>query len=306
MKKKRVLITGGSGFLGQYLNTQLNKDFNILTTFRSNPGNCTDFRSAMIDIQNQTAFTNLFNNFKPEIVVHTAAYSTPEMCNKLDKAEVIRFNVDFIKPLAELCNENNSKLVFTSTDLVYKSSNSLINEDGELEPKSLYAETKVLAEDIIKNSSENYLILRTSLLYGIGLNKTRTHFQNMIETLENNQKVNLFFNQYRTPLEANEGAGIISELIKKDISNETINFGGGERTSRFDMGELVCDVFGFDKNNLVKIDGKELLKDIFVPDVSMNTEKLKRYGVLQKSIKDNITEIFEEIKKARSESDEDS
>lgn len=297
MKKKRVLITGGSGFLGQYLNVELNKYFDILTTFNTHPGNCTDFKSAMIDLRNTNALTNLFKNFKPEIVIHTAAYSTPDICNKVDRNEVLRFNVQLIEELVNLCNEYNAKLVFTSTDLVYKTSDNLIKEDGELEPKSFYAETKLMAEEIIQNNANSFLILRTSLLYGIGLSHIRTHFQNMLEALENNEKVNLFFNQYRTPLEAKDGARIISELLKKDIKNETINFGGSEKISRYAMGELVCDIFNLKKDNLVKTDGVEILGDIFVQDVSMNTQKLQNYGVKQMPIKD----VLEEIKKACSE-----
>ena len=308
MKRKKVLITGGSGFLGQHLNIELNRDFEILTAFRTNPGNCTDFRSAIVDLRNSHALNALFKNFKPEIVIHTAAYSTPDICNKTDKTEVTDFNVNLVQKLAELCNEHFSRLIFTSTDLVYKSSGNLITEDDELEPKSLYAETKIMAEEAIKNISNDFLILRTSLLYGIGLNHTRSHFQNMLEALESNEKVNLFFNQYRTPLEAKDGAGIISELIKKNATNEVINFGGAERISRYSMGEIVCDVFGFNKSNLVKTDGKEMLKDIFVEDVSMNTLKLQSYGIKQKQIKETISEIFEDIKKARleSETEEDS
>lgn len=302
MKRKKVLITGGSGFLGQYLNIALNTDFDIITIFRTNPGNCTNFRSALLDIRNQNALRSVFNNFKPEIVIHTAAYSTPDICNKTDKSEVIDFNVNFVNKLSDLCNEYKSKLVFTSTDLVYQSSDNLIDEKGKLNPKSLYAETKVEAEEVIKNNCNDFIILRTSLLYGIGLNHTRTHFQNMLEALENNGKVNLFFNQYRTPLEAIDGARIICQLLKKDISNEIINFGGPERISRYAMGELVCEVFGFDKTNLVKTDGQEMLKDIFVEDVSMNTSKLQSFGIMQKTIKEVVTEIFEEIKKARLES----
>ncbi|MBN8569449.1 MAG: sugar nucleotide-binding protein, partial [Ignavibacteria bacterium] len=225
-----------------------------------------------------------------------------DICNKTDKTEVIDFNVNLVQKLAELCNEHSSRLIFTSTDLVYKSSGNLIKEDDELEPKTLYAETKVMAEEAIKKTSNDFLILRTSLLYGIGLNHTRSHFQNMVEALENNEKVNLFFNQFRTPLEARDGAKIISELIKKNVSGEVINFGGPERISRYAMGEIVCDVFSFHKNNLVKTDGKELLKDIFVGDVSMNTSKLQSYGIKQKTIEDSVSEIFEDIKKARLES----
>ncbi|MBX7046834.1 MAG: sugar nucleotide-binding protein [Ignavibacteria bacterium] len=297
MAKKKVLITGGSGFLGQYINLALKKDFNILTTFRLNPGNCMDFQSALIDISNTVSLKKIFADFKPEILVHTAAYSTPDICNKTEKSEVLNFNVNLIKELTGLCNNYQTKLVFTSTDLVYKTSDSLIKEDGKLEPKSFYAETKLLGEEIIQKNSGDYIILRTSLLYGIGLNHTRTHFQNMLESLERKENVNLFYNQFRTPLEANNGAQILAELFKKEIKNEVINFGGDEKISRLEMGKMVCNIFGFDKKNLVGVDGNELLGSIFVPDVSMNTGKLQSYGIKQKS----ISEILAEIKKARLE-----
>ena len=299
--KKRVLITGGSGFLGQYLNAELSKSFNVLTTFKSHPGNCTDFNSAMIELRNINALSSLFRNFKPEIIIHTAASSTPDICNKLPKEEILSMNVNLVKDLVRLCNEFSAKLIFTSTDLVYKSSNNLIDESGELEAKSFYAETKILGEEIIQSESKDFIILRTSLLYGLGLTHTKTHFQGMLDTFEEGNKVNLFFNQYRTPLEAKNGAEIISELIKKEISNEIINFGGSEKISRYEMGLMVCDAFGFDKSLIVKTDGEKLLGNIFVPDVSMNTSKLQSYEIKQKPIK----EVLEEIKKVRLEDQTD-
>lgn len=295
--KKRVLITGGSGFLGQYLNAELSKKFNILTTFKTHPGNCTDYNSALIELRNPKALANLFNNFQPEVVIHTAAYSTPDICNKLPNGEILSVNKNLVKDLVSLCNEYSSKLIFTSTDLVYKSSDTLINETGVLEPRSFYAETKILGEEIIQSECKEYIILRTSLLYGIGLIHTKTHFQNMLSALESGEKVNLFFNQYRTPLEAKNGAEIISELITKEIKNEIINFGGSEKISRYEMGLKVCDIFGYDKSLIAKTDGEELLGDIFVPNVSMNTTKLQTFGIKQKT----ISEILEEIKKARLE-----
>jgi len=291
MKKKKVLITGGSGFLGQYLNIELSKEFDILTLFNRNPGNCTDYNSAIADLKNTKVLYSIFTRFKPEIVIHTACYSNPELCNKFPKDEVLSLNVNVTKEIADLCKEYNSKLIFTSTDLVYKSSDELKDENSELEPKSLYAETKILAEEIIRESCVDYLILRTALLYGIGLNRSKTHFESMIQSLDENKSVNLFYNQYRTPLEVSEAANIICELIKKDIRNETINFGGKEKISRYEIGKITCEVFGFNKKNLIKKNGEEIIGDLFVKDVSMNTEKFQSMGILLNGIKENIEEI---------------
>ena len=52
----KVLITGGSGLLGQYLNIELSKKYEILTLYNQHPGNCGEFNSFKIDI---TDFENL-------------------------------------------------------------------------------------------------------------------------------------------------------------------------------------------------------------------------------------------------------
>ncbi len=55
----KVLITGGSGLLGQYLNIELSKEYEILTLYNQHPGNCGEFNSFKIDI---TDFENLVQN----------------------------------------------------------------------------------------------------------------------------------------------------------------------------------------------------------------------------------------------------
>ena len=74
---KKILITGGSGLLGQYLNLQSFGNFDILTLFNNNPGNCTDFNSAKVDIRNEKELGKVFKEFKPDVVIHSAAITNP-------------------------------------------------------------------------------------------------------------------------------------------------------------------------------------------------------------------------------------
>ena len=73
----KILITGGSGLLGQYLNLYLSKEHNILTLYHSNVGNCKDYNFLKVDICDYNAVLNTFSNFRPDIVIHTAAISHP-------------------------------------------------------------------------------------------------------------------------------------------------------------------------------------------------------------------------------------
>jgi len=289
----KILITGGSGLLGQYLNLKLSEKNKLLTVYNNHIGNCFNFNSIQIDLRDYKKLAEIFISFKPEVVIHTAAISNPSISQSIPAKEIYNTNVEVTAKIAQLCDVNKSKLIYSSTDLVYAGyRESMLGEDAKLIPISLYAETKLMGEVKIQEIFNNYIILRTALLYGFGLNHSTCHFHKMYNDLKNGKPVKLFIDQFRTPLSLLEASRFICELIDKNITGEIINFGGCERLSIYELGERLCELANFDKNLLVKIkmdDKPELPK---VADVSMNTDKLKSYGIKQKNIEEAILEIL--------------
>jgi len=85
---------------------------------------------------------------------------------------------------------------------------------------------------------------------------------------------------------------IITKIAHMDIRNETINLGGVERVSRYEMGEILCSVAGYDKSLLQKISLDDIPELPKVEDVSLNTDKLQSLGFKQKSIEVSISKII--------------
>jgi dTDP-4-dehydrorhamnose reductase len=85
---------------------------------------------------------------------------------------------------------------------------------------------------------------------------------------------------------------MINELIQKDIKSEILNFGGIERVTRYELGEILCNVAGFDKNLLVKITMDDLPGLNKVEDVSMNTDRLQSFGFAPKGIESSIINLL--------------
>jgi dTDP-4-dehydrorhamnose reductase len=292
----KIFITGGSGLLGQYLNIELSKYHTILTQYHLNPGNCVEFNNVRLDLTNSSSLKEVFSDFNPDIVLHIAAISNPQLAEKIDSKTVYAINVKATEQLAQLCEIHNTKLIYTSTDLVYAGyRSSMLKEDAKLIPVSLYAETKLIGEVKIQDTFNDYIILRTALLFGFGLNHSTNHFHQMYQNLKNGKEVKLFTDQYRTPLSVIDAARMINQLIQKDIKTEILNFGGKERVSRYELGEILCEVAGFDKNLLVKITMDDLPGLNKVEDVSMNTDRLQSFGIKSISISGSIEKILNEI-----------
>ena len=138
----------------------------------------------------------------------------------------------------------------------------------------------------------NYIILRTALLFGFGINHSKNHFHQMHKDLQQGKSVKLFTDQFRSPLSLIEAARILNEIVSSDIKSEIINFSGLERVSRYKLGERLCDIAKFDKNLLTKITMDDVPGIQKVEDVSMNTYKLQSFGFKQKTLDEMILEII--------------
>ncbi|HOI28157.1 MAG TPA: SDR family oxidoreductase [Melioribacteraceae bacterium] len=289
----KIFITGGSGLIGQYLNRELAGNHQILTQYNLNPGNCSQFNSIKLDIRDHNKLEEAVSGFKPDIIIHAAAISSPEKADSLPADLVYDINVNSTQSLAEICSRINAGLFYFSTDLVYAGyRGSNLKEDAKLIPVSLYAETKLMGEVKIKETFDNYLILRESLIIGFGLNHSLNNFHRMYQNLKSGKPVKLFTDQFRSPLALKESAAMINRLIEKNIKCEIVNFAGPERVSRYELGEILCEETGIDKNLLIKTTMEEEGILYKVADVSLNTDKLRSFGIEPKNLRQSIREMF--------------
>ncbi len=289
----KVLITGGSGLLGQYLNLSISGSHEILTLFNKNKGNCGQFNSFKADLTDYKALKNIFSEFKPDVVIHTAAVSRPEMCDEIPMRDVMLMNAEIPGNIAGLCSDAGACFIFTSTDLVYDGdSGGMMPEDGYINPASRYAESKVIGEGKVMARGNRNIILRTALLYGFGIEHTSNNFHIAYGKFSRGEQAALFHDQYRTPLALHEAARLIAQLVIEFPESGIYNFGGCERISRAELGKRLCRIAGFDESLVKEISMKEVQTVHKVADVSMNIEKLNSIGLHRKTVDESIAEMF--------------
>jgi len=171
----KVLITGGLGYLGcvltKYLLAKGYKvtilDMNLYDQF--NDSNIlSELKGAIIingDIRDEQLMQKLIND--NTIVIHLAAIVGDPACD-LDKELAVKINYLATRKIAELVNKANKKLIFSSTCSVYGASfGGHLTEKSDVNPLSIYAITKLAAEEAIKNIVTNHIILRFGTLFGL-------------------------------------------------------------------------------------------------------------------------------------------
>jgi dTDP-4-dehydrorhamnose reductase len=237
----RILLIGGSGLLGSNLILNLHKNYDLISTYNKHKVETKKFKFIELDVTNYKNLKELLIDFKPNIVIHTAAISRPELCENMDYENLYEYNVRPAEYLSELCNKTGSRLFFTSTDLVYDESLDEIDENSKLNPSTKYAKSKVDAENVIASISKNYVILRTALLLGFCyFGEINSNFHKNYISLNEGEKVNLYIDQVRTPLSVIEAGRIIEKLFNADIQNDILNFCGKDFVTRYEIGKILA------------------------------------------------------------------
>ena len=159
----RVLITGATGFIGSNLTRRLVKegfDVGIIKREKSDVRMLGDFNNKIdayaVDLQDAQGVSKVVSHFKPEFIFHLAAYHAVE--HKLqDTSLMVDTNVLGTINMLEASKDSMVKLfVNTSSCSVYKERKDNLTESSDLSPLSLYALTKIQAEQACSFYAENY------------------------------------------------------------------------------------------------------------------------------------------------------
>lgn len=184
----KLLVTGGSSYLGQHLAALALPDFEVLYTFyRHDPLGLPVGRR--LNIQDETAVSQLVTTFQPDVIIHLAGSN-----RGADMADVI---VQGAAHITQAARRVNARLIHLSTDCVFSGLEPPYDETAVPTPVNAYGRAKTEAEAIVRQQP-NHVIVRTSLIYS--LEKMDHGTQWMAAALQKGETVTLFDNQIRNPV----------------------------------------------------------------------------------------------------------
>ena len=154
-----IVITGADGQLGKDCQEILGPKHAIFAT-----------DAATVDITNAAQVKEMFAQYKPDVLINCAAYTAVDAC-ETHEAAAMAVNAWGPELLARSCKETGCRLVQVSTDYVFDGTRPAPEsylEADEAAPVSMYGISKLAGEKAVEEILDNYLIVRTAWLYGIG------------------------------------------------------------------------------------------------------------------------------------------
>lgn len=255
--KKRILITGSNGLLGQKLVALLRKQASVdlIATARGNNRLpvTEGYTYASLDITNKSDVLDIFDQFKPDVVIHTAAMTNVDTC-ETDRDGCDVLNVSAVTYLIEACEKHGTYLCHLSTDFIFDGADGPYTEDGIANPISYYGESKLKAEQLLFTSKIRWSIARTVLVYGIVPDMSRSNIVLWVKkSLEDGKTIQVVTDQFRTPTLA-EDLAMGCWLLAKDEVEGIFNISGSDFLTPYEMAVMTADYYGLDKSLLQKAD----------------------------------------------------
>ena len=242
---KKILLTGGNGFLGKYF-VEIFKNYNVFlkkplkllvidNSFKKNElSKDKNIKFVKADISK-----NIKINFQPNIIIHAAGIASPFYYRK-KPMETLEVAIEGTKNCLKIAKRNNSKFIFFSSSEIYgdpdknfvPTKETYRGNVSSMGPRACYDESKRLGETLCYIYN-NYFNLHTNIIrpfnvYGPGMGqKDYRIFPNFISNIKNNKSLKIYGNGNQTRTycyitDAMEGFLIVVSLGK---SGEAYNIG---------------------------------------------------------------------------------
>jgi len=289
---KKVLITGASGLLGRKLAKALSEGYEVIATDKTHPAYPDSVR---MDIVDESEVTRVLSRARPELVVHAAAETDVDKC-EINRDLAWSVNAKGTRNIASACGKISVKLVYVSTDYVFDGEKGLYNERDQPNPVNYYGVTKLEGERFVTELCEDYIIVRTSVLYG--WHPDRLNFATwVIDSLKSGKRISVVEDHYNSPTLADNLAEVVLKIVEMGATG-VYHIAGSERISRYDFARKTAEVFGLDRSLVTPMKMEDL--KVWVAkrprDSSLSVDKAKHE--LNVSLLD-VREGLQEMRRTR-------
>jgi dTDP-4-dehydrorhamnose reductase len=250
LTKKKILITGSNGLLGQKLVSLLmtRADVDVVATAvgKNRLPSADGYEFLEMDITNPDEIDRVVSTTRPDVIIHTAAMTNVDQC-ELEKETCWKLNVTAVEYLIETCRKYNVFLEHLSTDFIFDGADGPYQEEAAPNPVSFYGWSKYAAEKAVMGSGLRWSIARTVLVYGTAHDMSRSNIILWVKkSLEEGKSIKVVTDQFRTPTLA-EDLAMGCYLIADKEAEGIFHISGKDFLTPYEMAILAAEYFGLDK-----------------------------------------------------------
>ncbi len=254
----KIIVTGANGFTGQHLCITLaNKGFDVHALGRGPQRIAVHNQISYHDIEltNVRSLMRVFELVCPDVVVHTAAMSKPDECDR-DRNACLLNNVEVTRYLLEASRHFPVHFIHLSTDFIF-GENGPHCEDDTPAPLNFYGESKLMAEKLVQESGVGNTIVRPVFIYGPVWEGQRPSFIHWVKNkLTAGESIKVVTDQQRTPTYVYDLCNGIEQVLMFKKQG-VYHLAGKDILSPYEMAVTVAKLIGLDAKLIIPVTSAE-------------------------------------------------
>jgi dTDP-4-dehydrorhamnose reductase len=285
----KVLITGLSGYIGQYLYCYRPNEAEITGTYCRNEIKVASTKMVHLDLDSVEAFKKYAGRY--DLIIHTAANANLADCEK-NRRQAFRVNSKATEILARWSQGQASRFIYLSTDIVFGGDRGDYTEKDQPNPVNVYGNSKWQGERAVANCHNNYAICRLALTLGKARGSGKNFIDQFLKGLDDEKEISLFVDEQRTPVTPQFAAKSVWEIAFSQFTG-IIHVCGLEKINRYQLGEKIAAFLNRPVKNLRKTYMNQVSSYPRPLDVSMcSLHASKVLSIPQQKISDVIEDML--------------
>jgi dTDP-4-dehydrorhamnose reductase len=280
MTKRRILLTGASGLLGE----------RVLPGLRT-LGEVHDPSLEEFDLLKPETVRRVFDSVRPDLVVHLAAETRVDRC-ETHPGETFRINTGGTEQVAEACRSLGARLVFMSTDYVFDGRAKIpYREDRPTGALNVYGRSKEEAESAVLSIVADRLVVRSASLFGHG---ARHFVAGVLDQARRGNPLRIVDDQTQSPTFVGHLAPAMVRAIGSDLGG-ILHLAGRGGCTWFEFGLAILSRAGLSVS-CEPISSEELKRPAARPAYSILDTGLaeETLGIRMPTWQEGLTAFFEE------------
>lgn len=208
-----------------------------------------------VDIGDIAILTRLVDEFAPQVILQAAALTNVDYC-EIHPDEAWRVNVESSRNVAQAAARIGAKHVFFSSEYVFDGASGPYTEEDPPSPISVYGRCALAAEEGVEAPTDDYLIIRTTVVYGWE-RQGKNFVVRLLKSLREGRKVKVPMDQISSPTYAPNLAQAVRELVERDRCG-VYNVVGDDLMDRYSFALAAARVFSLPTHLIRPVSTAEL------------------------------------------------
>jgi dTDP-4-dehydrorhamnose reductase len=292
MEKKRILITGASGIIGEniarMMMSELRAKLFLLSRTADDFTKFADVENISCDPTDLTVLKKIIIDIKPEIIINAAGMSDVKKC-EADKKLCSKLNNQLVEQLISSARVCDSHLITFSSVHVFDGVKGNYTEESKQNPLNYFGKSKLGAENTCIINLKKSTIVRVPEVFGFSSFNKEDIVTKYKRQLENKENVNAKSYFFSNPLLADDLAWMVTKLIT--LEKYGIYHAGGKTVlNNYDLAMLTAQVFDLDKSLVLNMTDKGSGQKIRIPEkgtleiLKATTELKINFAFIQNSL----------------------